>query len=122
MPSTNAFYLAQVLEAANAGYRVNGRVVRRVRFDWRLTRRGARLRVAGARAGDRFRMLAWTPAGTGGSGPRVLLAAGARWRFDRPIRARRIPGYHSGPVEALDALEARFRVHGSGTFTVTIGS
>jgi hypothetical protein len=106
----------------NAGYRVNGRVVRRVRFDWRLTPRGARLRVAGARAGDRFRMLAWTPAGTGGSGPRVLLAAGARWRFDRPIRARRIPGYHSGPVEALDALEARFRVHGSGTFSVAIGS
>jgi hypothetical protein len=106
----------------NAGYRANGQVVRRVRFTWSLTRRGVRLRVAGARPGDRFRMLAWTPAGTGGSGPRMLLANGARWRFSRPIRARRIPGYHSGPVEALDALEARFRARGSGTFVVTIGS
>ncbi len=53
---------------------------------------------------------------------RMLLAAGARWRFDRPIRARRIPGYHSGPVEALDALEARFRAPQSGTFRVRIGS
>lgn len=106
----------------NAGYRANQRIVRRVRFEWRLTRRGVRLRVAGVRPGDRFRMLAWTPAGTGGSGPRMLLAAGARWRFDRPIRVRRIPGYHSGPVEALDALEARFRVRGSRTFTVSIGS
>jgi hypothetical protein len=106
----------------NAGYRVNQQVVRRVRFTWRLTRTGAKLRVAGARAGDRFRMLAWTPAGTGGSGPRMLLANDARWRFSRPIRVRRIPGYHSGPVEALDALEARFRARGSGTFVVTIGS
>jgi hypothetical protein len=106
----------------NAGYRSNNRFVRRVRLEWRLTRRGVRLRVAGARAGDRFRMLAWTPAGTGGSGPRVLLAAGARWRFSQPIRARRLPGYHSGPVEALDALEARFRAPRSGTFRVTVGS
>jgi hypothetical protein len=106
----------------NAGYRSNNRIVRRVRFTWRLTRRGVRLRVAGARPGDRFRVLAWTPAGTGGSGPRRLLANGARWRFSRPIRARRIPGYHSGPVEALDALEARFRARGNGRFAVTIGS
>ena len=64
--------------------------------------------VAGARRGDRFRMLAYTPAGTGRARRRTLWAAGARWRFDRPIRVRRLPGYHSGPVEQLDALEGRF--------------
>jgi hypothetical protein len=35
---------------------------------------------------------------------------------------RRIPGYHSGPVENLDALEARFTAPRSGRFAVTIGS
>jgi hypothetical protein len=121
-PTGFGIHVARSRIVVNAGYRANNRVVRRVRFTWRLTRRGARLRVGGARAGDRFRMLAWTPATTGGSGPRRLDAAGARWRFSRPIRARRIPGYHSGPVEALDALEARFRAPRSGTFTVAIGS
>ena len=53
---------------------------------------------------------------------RALRAAGARWRFSEPIRARRIPRYHTGPVEALDALEARFRAPPSGTFVITIGS
>jgi hypothetical protein len=106
----------------NGAWRANGRIVRRAQFRWRLTRRGARLRVAGAHRGDRFRMLAFTPAGTGSASRRGLVAAGARWRFDRRIRVRRIPGYHSGPVEHLDALEARFTAPTSGRFVVTIGS
>ena len=104
----------------NAIYRANDRIVRRAQFRWRLTRRGARLRVAGAHRGDRFRMLAFTPAGTGTGGRRALVAAGARWRFDRRIRVRRIPGYHSAPVENLDALEARLKAPRSGRFVVTI--
>jgi hypothetical protein len=76
--------------------------------------------VAGAHGGDRFRFLAWTPAGTGVAMRRRLEAAGARWRFDRRIRVRRIPGYHSGPVEHLDALEARLTAPRSGRFVVTI--
>jgi hypothetical protein len=67
-------------------------------------------------------MLAFTPAGTGSASRRGLVAAGARWRFDRRIRVRRIPGYHSGPIEHLDALEARFTAPKSGRFVVTIGS
>jgi hypothetical protein len=106
----------------NGTYRANDMIVRRAQFRWRLTRHGARLRLAGAHRGDRFRMLAFTPAGTGTGGRRKLVAAGATWRFDRRVRVRRIPGYHSGPVENLDALEARLTAPSSGRFVVTIGS
>ena len=37
------------------------------------------------------------------------------------IKVRRLPGYHSGPVENLDALEARLTAPKSGRFVVTIG-
>ncbi len=107
--------------SVRAGYRARGRWVRLVRLHWRLTRTGARLKVSGAHRGDRFRMLAFTPAGTGAAGRRRLLAAGARWRFDRPIRTARLPGYHSGPVEQLDALEARLTAPKSGRFAVKLG-
>jgi hypothetical protein len=105
----------------NGAYRANNRIVRRAQFRWRLTPRGARLRVAGAHKGDRFRFLAWTPAGTGGPTPRGLVAGAGRWRFDRRVKVRRIPGYHSGPVEHLDALEAQLLAPRSGRFVVTIG-
>ena len=62
-------------------------VVRRAQFRWRLTRKGARLRVAGAHRGDRFRFLAFTPAGTGTASrptPRGLLPRA----FQGPDRAR----------------------------------
>jgi hypothetical protein len=104
----------------NGAYFANDRIVRRAQFRWRLTRRGARLRVAGAHGGDRYRFLAFTPAGTGAGRARGLEAAGARWRVDRRIRVHRIPGYHSGPVEHLDALEARLTAPRSGRFVVTI--
>ena len=105
----------------DGGYRANDRWVRRVLFRWRIGRRGARLKVSGARRGDRFRMLAYTPAGTGALHPKALEAAGARWKFDRPILARRIPGYHSAPIEALDGLEAWLTAPKSGRFVVKIG-
>jgi hypothetical protein len=34
---------------------------------------------------------------------------------------RRLPGYHSGPVEQLDALEVRLTGPKSGRFVVSIG-
>ncbi len=91
------------------------------RFRWRLTRHGARMTVSDVHAGDRFRMLAYTPAGTGRWGRRSLRAAGARWKFDRRIGVRRLRGYHSGPVELLDALEVRLTAPKSGRFAVKIG-
>lgn len=103
------------------GYRVGDRWIRHARFRWRLTRTGARLAVSGVRRGDRFRFLAFTPAGTGTAARRALVAAGARWRFDRTIRVARLPGYHSGPVEQLDALEAQLTAPKSGRFVVAIG-
>ena len=105
----------------HGGYRLRGRWVRLMHFRWSLTRRGARLSVSGAHRGDRFRMLAWTPAGTGSAARRELVAAGARWRFDRPIVVRRLPGYHSARVEQLDALEARLTAPKSGRFVVKLG-
>jgi len=120
--TVNGAYRVRKRVKTKRGHRLAKRIIRRVRFDWHLTRRGARLTVRGAEGGDRFRMLAWTPTGTGSAGKRSLVAAGARWRFDRRIKVRRLPGYHSGPIEALDALEVRFSAPGSGRFTVTIGS
>ncbi len=106
--------------SVNAGYVVNRRVIRRVRIVWRLSRHGAVLSLRGARHGDRFRMLAWTAAGTGGAARRSLTAAGARWRFDRRIRVRRVPGFHAGPVEQLDALAAVLTAPRSGVFAVRV--
>jgi hypothetical protein len=104
------------------GYRAQRRWVRRVTFRWRLQRAGARLTVTGAHRGDRFRLLAFTPAGTGRWTRHGLLAAGARWHFDRRIRGARLPGFHSGPVEQLDALEARLTAPRSGRFSVSVGA
>ena len=89
-----------------ADYRTGGKLIRRVTLTWSLGRRGARLALDGAKRGDVFRMLAWTPAGTGSGRPLGLDAAGTKWRFDRPVVARRLPGYSSAPEEQLDALEA----------------
>jgi hypothetical protein len=109
------------VKVSGGGYRLGARWLRGARFRWKLTRRGARMRVDGAHRGDRFRMLAYTPAGSGRWGRRTLRAAGARWHFDRRISVRRLPGYHSGPVEQLDALEVRLTGPKSGRFVVSIG-
>ena len=109
------------VKVSGGGYLLGARWLRGARFRWKLTRRGARMRVDGAHRGDRFRMLAYTPAGSGRWGPRTLRAAGARWHFDRRIRVRRLSGYHSAPVEQLDALEVRLTAPKSGRFVVSIG-
>jgi hypothetical protein len=109
------------IKVTGGGYLIGKRRLRTARFYWTLTRSGVRMTVSGVKRGDRFRMLAFTPAGTGSARPRSLVAAGARWRFGRPIRVARLPGYHSGPVEQLDALEARFTAPKSGRFVVRIG-
>jgi hypothetical protein len=105
----------------SGGYYVKRRLHARIGLRWRLTRDGARLTVTGAPPGRRYRMLAFTPEGTGTAARRSLEANGARWRFSARIRVRRIPGYHSGPVERLDALEAVLRAPRSGRFAVRIG-
>ena len=104
------------------GFRIRKRLLARLEMRWRLTRRGARLTVRGAKPGRTYRFLAFTQEGTGVAARRSLEAFGARWRFSRPIRVARIPGYHSGPVERLDALEARLTAPRSGRFSVTIGA
>ena len=105
-----------------ADYAARGELIRRVTLTWRLTRRGARLRLTGAKRGDAFRLLAFTPSGTGRGRARGLDAAGTAWRFDRPVAVRRVPGYSSGPVERLDALEAVVTVPRSGDFALAYGS
>ena len=105
-----------------ADYTAGDRLVRRVTLSWRLTRRGARLRLSGAKRGDAFRLLAFTRAGTGRGRPRGLDAAGAAWRFDRPVVVRRLPGYSSGPVERLEGLEAVVTVGRAGEFALAYGS
>lgn len=105
----------------DAGYERRGRWVRRVHITWRLTPTGARMRLTGAHRHDRFRMMAWTLVGTGSGRPHGLDASGARWRFSRPVLARRLPGYHSGPVENLDGLEAIFSAPRSGRVGLRIG-
>jgi hypothetical protein len=105
-----------------AGYRnLRGKLVRRVWMHWRPLRDGVRFTLSRARKGDRFRMLAFTPAGTGEGRPRGLVAAGAHWRFSRPVQVARRPGYHSAPVEHLDALEALVSAPKSGRIVVRIG-
>ena len=103
------------------GYDRRGKRVRDVTFRWRALRDAVRLTVSGARKGDRFRLIAWTPAGTGAARRRELDANGATWRFSRPIAVTRLPGFHSGPVQDLDGLAAVLRAPRSGRFTLRIG-
>ena len=105
-----------------ADYRQGRKLVRRVTLTYAITRKGARLTLTGAKRGDAFRLLAFTPAGTGRGRRRGLDAAGARWRFDRPVAVRRLAGYNSAAVERLDAIEAVVTVTNSGRFRVSHGS
>ena len=84
-----------------------------VRFGFRALTGGAELTIAPVRPGARYRLLVFTPAGTGGRDRDGVLANGARWRFDAPITVRREPGWHSGPVERLDALRVEARPRGA---------
>jgi hypothetical protein len=111
----------KTVEIRDAGYHVGNRWLRHPRFRWRLTPTGVRMTVRHLKRGDQLRMLVYTQPGTGIAGPRTLTAYGALWTFDRPIAVRRLPGYHSGPVENLDALEVLLTVPRSRRIAVTIG-
>ena len=80
-----------------------------VRFGFHALSDGAELSIAPVRPGERYRLLVFTRAGTGGRDGAGVVANGARWRFNAPITVRRDPGWHSGPVENLDALRVEAR-------------
>ncbi len=84
-----------------------------VNFGFRAVPDGALLSIAPVRAGDRYRLLVFTPAGTGGRAGASVLANGARWRFNAPITVRREAGWHSASVEHLDALRVEARPRGN---------
>jgi hypothetical protein len=92
-----------------------------VRYGFRALAGGAELTLAPVRRGERYRLLVFTPAGTGGRDGASVLANGARWRFNAPITVRRDRGWHSGPVENLDALRVEARPRG-GRLTIRISA
>jgi hypothetical protein len=89
-----------------------------VTFTYRPAPGGATVAVDSVRKGDRYRLLLFTRAGTGTWTRRVVTAFGTRVLFPVPVRVRRVPGYHSGPVENLDALSVRFRARRDGRLRV----
>jgi hypothetical protein len=120
-PAGDALAVRRRTVIVRGGYDRRSKRLRDVTFRWRVLRDAVRLTVVGARKGDRFRVIAWTPAGTGAARRRELDANGATWRFSRPIVVTRLPGFHSGPVQDLDGLAAVLRVPRSGRFKVRIG-
>lgn len=109
------------LTAAGSTLTITGSFsARRARFGFRALSDGAELTVAPIRAGERYRLHVYTPAGTGGWGARRVDAFGARWRFSAPVSVRRVPGFHSGPIEELDALVVDARPTRDGRLTIRI--
>lgn len=92
-----------------------------VTFTYRPAPGGAMLGLDSVRKGDRYRLLLFTRAGTGSWTRRAVTAFGTRVRFPVAVRVRRVPGYHSGPVENLDALSVRFRARRDGRLRVRFG-
>lgn len=93
---------------------------RRARFGFRALGDGAELTVAPVRSGERYRLHIYTRAGTGRWGARRVDAFGARWRFSAPVSVRRVPGFHAGPIEHLDALVVDARPISAGRLTIRI--
>jgi hypothetical protein len=89
-----------------------------VTFTYRPAPGGAIVAVDSVRKGDRYRLLLFTRAGTGAWTRRVVTAFGTRVRFPVAVRVRRVPGYHSGPVENLDALTVQLRARRDGRLRV----
>ncbi len=94
---------------------------RPARFGFRALPAGAELTVSPVRARERYRLHIFTPAGQGRWGTRHVTVFGARWRFSAPISVRRVPGWHAGSVERLDALvvDARPRTRGRLVIRIT---
>jgi hypothetical protein len=95
---------------------------RKARFGFRALADGAALTVEPVRAGEHYQLYVFTAAGTGRWGARRLDAFGARWRFSAPVSVRRVPGFHSGPVEHLDALVVTARPPRAGRLTIRISA
>jgi hypothetical protein len=111
------------LKLAGAAIRVGGSFgARKARFEFRALPDGAALAVEPVRRGERYRLYVFAPAGTGGWSKRTLGAYGARWRFSAPIAVRRVPGWHSAPIEHLDALVVDARPPASGRLTIRISA
>jgi hypothetical protein len=93
---------------------------RKAQFGFRVLADGAELTVEPVRAGERYRLHVFAPAGTGRWAARWVDAFGARWRFSAPVSVRRVPGFHSGPIEHLDALVIDARPSAAGRLTIRI--
>src|SRR4029079_7132297 len=65
-PTGDALLVRRRTVIVRGGYDRRGERLRDdVTFRWHVLRDAVRLSVAGAHKGDRFRLIAWTPAGTG---------------------------------------------------------
>jgi hypothetical protein len=94
---------------------------RRTAVSYRPRRDGATIEIRRVRKRQRFGMLVFTPAGTGGAAANAVLANHAVWCFPGPIQVRRITGvYHSGPVENLDAFDVSMRARHRGRLRIAV--
>jgi hypothetical protein len=81
---------------------------------------GVDIELRGVRKRQRVKFRIFTPAGTGAIGTRAVAANGALWKFPGRVRGHRIGGFHSGPVENLDALSVSVRAYRKGRLTITV--
>jgi hypothetical protein len=92
------------------GYRLGSHVRRRVRFRFTPTATGARLGVRGLHPRDHLMLRLFTPAGSGRRvSATVVRANNTLVKFPAHVHVVRMRGYHSGPVERLDALCVTWR-------------
>ena len=99
----------------------DGGIIRRLRFFAKPVRGGARLALHGVRRGDSYRLLIFTPAGTGSWNATAVRTDRAAIRFSSPIRVARRHGFHSAPVESLDALEVTVTAAGRAPLRWRLG-
>jgi hypothetical protein len=99
-------------------YRVAHR--RAFRYSVRAHSRGADVTTWPIRRGERHRLLIFTPAGTGFARGRRITVGGTRFAFSAPIEVHRRHGYHSGPIENLDALVVETRATHDGRLVIRI--
>lgn len=100
-------------------YRLGTHIRRGVRFRFTPTATGARLGVRGLHPGDRLMLRLFTPAGSGGRVSRTIVRANNTLvKFPSRVRVARKRGYHSGPVEKLDALCVTWRARARGSVII----
>jgi hypothetical protein len=100
-------------------YRLGTHIRRRVRFRFTPTATGARLGVRGLHPRDHLMLRLFTPAGSGGRvSATVVRANNTLVKFPAHVRVVRKRGYHSGPVERLDALCVTWRAGRSSSVVI----